>query len=105
VLDRSVDGRLLTTIYLDTRRSLTLANQGGARVKVKEVEFVSCRVEPLEGDAGFVAACAWNVSGSVGHWGHTHQRINQYHAELVIQPVDGQWKIRDMTLMDEKRLY
>ena len=40
VLDQSVSGDLLTDIYLETRRGLELASQGGARAKVKEIEML-----------------------------------------------------------------
>ena len=90
---------LLTTIYLDTRRSLTLANQGGARVKVNEVTLVDCQSKTNEKDVGFVATCVWKVTGSIGHWGHIHQRMNQYHAEFVIRPVDGPMPTRYTRLL------
>jgi hypothetical protein len=105
VLDRSISGDLLTTVYLETRQSLTLANQGGARVKVNEVELVDCRSTPTKDGAGFVAACEWDVTGSVGHWGHLHQRKNRYRAEFVVRPIDGQWKLQDMQLLAEERLF
>ncbi len=34
------------------------------------------------------------VAGSVGHWGHVHQRINQYVARFTVEPLDDVWKIR-----------
>jgi hypothetical protein len=104
VLERSATGDLLVQIYLETRRGLELASQGGARAKVKEVELVSVRSEDLEDGAGFRAHCTWNVRGSVGHWGHIHQRTNQYEAELTVAPVDGHWKITDLELLQEERL-
>jgi hypothetical protein len=104
VLERSATGDLLARIYLETRKSLELASQGGARAKVKQIELVSVRAEALNGEAGFLARCTWNVKGSVGHWGHIHQRTNQYEAELTVQPVDGHWKITDLELLHEERL-
>jgi hypothetical protein len=104
VLDRSVSGELLTKIYLDTQRSLTLASQGGARVKVTDLELIDCQAQPAEDQVGFLADCTWTVTGSVGHWGHIHQRINQYRAEFVVRPLDGQWKMTDMQLLSEERL-
>ena len=104
VLDRSVSGDLLTRIYLETQQSLTLASQGGARVKVKAVEMLDCQTEQAAGNGSFKANCNWNVTGSVGHWGHIHQRKNQYHADFVIQAVDGQWKIINMQVLSEERL-
>ena len=103
-LERSAAGELLTNIYLETRRSLEIENQGGARAKVKEVEMLESRHEPLPGELGFVAHCTWNVSGSVGHWGHIHQRTNQYEAELTVKAMDGVWKITQLELLQEERL-
>ena len=40
----------------------------------------------------------------MGHWGHIHQRRNQYDAELTIEPLDGTWKITGLELLDEVRL-
>jgi hypothetical protein len=103
VLEKSVEGDLLARIYLETQRGLELANQGGARAKVKEVELVALEAEPA-GDGVFVANATWNVGGSVGHWGHVHQRRNQYRAELRVAPVAGTWKLADMEILEEERL-
>ena len=104
VLDQSVSGDLLTEIYLETRRGLELASQGGARAKVKEIEMLEVEPEEIRGEQGFVARVLWNVAGAVGHWGHIHTRTNQYEAELTIQPVDGAWKVTDLEILQEERL-
>jgi hypothetical protein len=103
-LARSASGDLLTDIYLETRRSLELANQGGARAKVKSVDVVDATNEPLGGERGFRTRATWNVAGSVGHWGHVHQRVNQYEAELTVQVIDGAWRITDLEVLQEERL-
>ena len=103
VLDQSVDGDLLVDIYLETRRGLELANQGGARAKVKNIEIIDLATRS-GGDGGLIADVTWIVSGSVGHWGHIHQRQNQYEAELRIDPVEGKWKLTDLELISEQRL-
>jgi hypothetical protein len=102
-LDRSVTGDLLARIYLETRRGLELANQGGARAKVKSIELLETAARAGEGGA-FVARSTWNVHGSVGHWGHVHQRSNRYKAELEIAPVGGVWKLTGLEILDEERL-
>ncbi len=104
VLAQSVSGDLLTETYLETRRGLELASQGGARAKVKEIELLEVEPRALRGEPGFVANCRWNVSGAVGHWGHVHTRTNQYEAELRVQPVDGVWKVTDLQVLQEERL-
>jgi hypothetical protein len=104
ILERSAAGELLTDIYLETRQSLELENQGGARVKVKEIEVLSADTDPLRDGVGFTTLARWNVSGSVGHWGHIHQRINQYAARFTVQAVDGRWKFTALELLQEERL-
>jgi hypothetical protein len=103
MLEQSVAGDLLTDIYLETRRSLELENQGGARAKVKAVTIVDGDYSAADG-GGFVSQLTWNVLGSVGHWGHIHQRTNQYQARFAIQVIDGEWKIVDLELIQEQRL-
>jgi len=103
-LERSVEGDLLTEIYLETRRSLELKNQGGARVKVKEVTILDNEITPLKNEVGFQTRSKWNVVGSVGHWGHIHQRKNQYEAKLTVKSIGGHWKITDLEILKEERL-
>ena len=104
MLGRRAAGDLLTRVYVETRKSLELQSQGGARVKVKEVDLIDFAAEELGADVAFTATCRWNVTGSVGHWGHIHQRTNQYQAELTIQPVDGAWKVTKLEILQEERI-
>ena len=55
-------------------------------------------------EGAFTAQATWNVSGSVGHWGHVHQRRNQYQAELYVTPIDGVWKLAHLEILQEERL-
>ena len=103
VLARSAAGNLLTDVYLETRRGLELASQGGARVKVKDVEIIETSLKDSHGDT-LVVESRWKVSGSVGHWGHIHQRKNGYHANLEISDVDGVWKLTGLEILQEERL-
>ena len=41
--------------------------------------------------------------GSVGHWGHVHQRTNQYQARLTVEAVGDRWKITALDLLQEER--
>jgi len=93
LLAASVAGDLLRDVYLETRSALELRNQGGARARVQQVEIVHLELERLSGGQGFRARCVWNVTASIGHWGHIHQRRNRYEAVLTVQPVDGAWKL------------
>jgi len=103
VLAKSVTGNLLNDVYLETRNGLELANQGGAQVKVKNIEMLE--VSNIgENDDGLLVEARWNVAGSVGHWGHIHQRTNAYHARLTLQDIDGAWKLTSLNILEEERL-
>ena len=103
VLEESVSGELLTDIYLETQKGLELENQGGARVKVKATEVSNTELVARDGNRLTIAG-SWTVYGSVGHWGHVHQRTNGYHANLEISEVDGAWKLTGLEIVDEQRL-
>jgi hypothetical protein len=103
-LERSVAGDLLTDIYLETQRGLELANQGGARARVKSVEMQDITISAGNTPGSFRANATWNVNGSVGHWGHVHTRSNQYRAELLVSAEDNRWKLIGMNILQERRL-
>lgn len=104
VLARSVSGDLLTDIFLETKRSLVLANQGGASAKVKDIQLESVTVLPGAEQGSFSVEADWTVHGSVGHWGHIHQRSNRYLANLTVAVDAGQWKLQAMDVLQEERL-
>ncbi len=55
-------------------------------------------------DGGTVRLDArWRVLGTVGHAEHLHVRGNVYAAELVVEPVDGAWRMTGFTLNDVDR--
>jgi len=99
----SNDGDLLAEVYLQTKKSMVLENQGGIQVKVKEVEVLDVEEVSSE-NKGMAYQCKWIVRGDVGHWGHIHRRTNQYSAILNVKPVDGVWKLFDIDIIEETRL-
>jgi hypothetical protein len=103
-LARSASGDLLTRVYLETRRSLELQSQGGARVKVKKVDMEKVDSRPLGDGAGFAARATWTVTGTVGHWGHIHRRTNRYDAQFTVRVTDGAWRITGLELLLEQRV-
>jgi hypothetical protein len=103
-LASSLKGDILSNVYLQTRRSMELENQGGARVKVDDVDVLEAVTQGTTEKQGFICRCRWNVSGSVGHWGHIHRRTNQYDAIFTVEPVEEVWKISAIDLREEKRI-
>lgn len=100
-LSQSIDGDLLSEVYLETRKSMEVKNQGGLRVSVKQVDVIE--LEPADGPgAASTFRCRWKVSGWIGHWGHIHGRENEHIAIISVAPREQRWKITAMKLLDEQ---
>ena len=97
-------GNLLEKIYLEIQASLQLENQGGARVRVYNVDLRKCDPTEQTATAGFIADCNWITAGTVTHWGHTHERTNRYDAVLTVDPVGNAWKLSGLKLVNEERI-
>jgi len=99
----SVTGEELTTIYLEHRRNLLLAAQGGARARADAVEITKVADVAESGD-GFRAGVTWQVSGFVVHFGHRHFRRNVYRADVDVVPDGEAWKLRGIEVREKKRV-
>lgn len=103
----SVDGPLLRELYLKIQDSLRVREQGGAVARIDQVSLESGQLVPLDVPRGeplrFDYLCRWNLIGSIEHWGHIHQRTNQYEARFRVQLCDGNWKITELETLDEKQ--
>jgi hypothetical protein len=101
----SVQGDLLTDIYLQNRKSFAVQKAGGAQARVNEVEVLSATARPAADPSGaFVLDATWTAQGSVGHWGHVHTRKNYYDAAVSVAVVEGAWKITALDLLEERRV-
>ncbi len=103
-LDLSVTGDKLNQIYLENRKALEFENRGGARANIDKVIIENIGDVKRTGEKTFTARTEWLVNGSVGHFGHTHYRRNFYDALISFTIVNGVWKIKDIQLVEEKRL-
>ena len=97
------DEALLQKIYLQTRKSMVIENQGGIEAKVNEILVTGVEEASTQTD-GQAYRCQWIVKGEVGHWGHKHQRINNYDAIINLSPIDGAWKMTELDIIKEERL-
>jgi hypothetical protein len=101
----TVSGDLLTDIYLQNRRSMAVQQAGGAQAKIKEVVVEAAHAERTDGEGlTYALHGTWTALGTVGHWGHVHQRKNRYEAVVTVAARDDAWKIVDLELRDEKRV-
>lgn len=104
VLARSVDGELLRKLYLETIQALTLDGREGTRVTIAEFSATVDKVEPNPKGGGFIADCNWMARGIVGHWGHSHPRVNIYNARITVTPAKGEWKLTGLEVQEVRRL-
>lgn len=108
VLSNAVDGPLLENLFLQIREGLAMRDQGGAVARVRSVEHTNDALEPRQSAQpqwpGFRIRSQWVVAGTVEHWGHVHERRNQFDAVFSIEPRDGCWKITGMEIEDQKQL-
>ena len=102
-----VDAPLLPRLYLDIHQSMIMQAQGGAVARIRKTDLVSTELLPAPDDAEapwFVVRARWRVEGRVGHWGHTHHRVNEYLADVTVRAVDGRWKIARIDTLDQTRV-
>lgn len=104
VLARSVEGDLLRRLYLETIQALTLEGREGTRVSITEFQVTVDKVLPNPAGEGFLADCNWMARGNVGHWGHTHSRLNIYNARLTLVPSHEEWKLTGLEVQEVRRL-
>ena len=102
-LAKSITGELLSDVYLETRKSMEVKNQGGLRISVKEVNVTELQLAE-EAGAEPRFRCRWRVAGWIGHWGHVHARANEHLAIITVAPRDGKWKITGIEMLDEQSL-
>ena len=101
----SVEGDLITEIYLQNRKSFAVQKAGGAQAKVKDVDIKHAQAERQAGDTPTYAIRGqWTATGTVGHWGHVHTRRNQYDAIVTVKADQGDWKISGLELLEEQRI-
>jgi hypothetical protein len=103
-LAQSVQGDLLTELYLKIKLGLTIQEQGGAVARVREVKVVKCEPLPNPVKDGFAVRVTWQVEGTVEHWGHVHTRVNEYTADLGIAKSGGAWKIVSMNVTRQNQV-
>ncbi|MBY0586769.1 hypothetical protein K2X85_06310 [bacterium] len=104
-LHRSLAGSILQKTYLAIKQGLVVMEQGGAQARVTKVSLIDGRESPAPGKdpRGFEYHATWQVEGTVEHWGHIHQRVNEYQANFSVEPVGDAWKITAMNVESDRR--
>lgn len=109
----SVDGPLLEELFLTIRRSLIMQEEGGAMSRVRALRELEISIESIglvspgagaEPLPGFVVRCRYQVDGRVTHWGHSHDRTNEYLARYTVIARPGGWRILDARVLEQARV-
>ena len=105
-LAKSVEGELLTDLYLKIRKGLEMQEQGGTVSRIDRVNIIEGKMgngsRNYTGNHGFNYNCSWTVKGTVEHWGHIHSRTNRYKAMFTVLAINKSWKITGMQVLDQE---
>jgi hypothetical protein len=110
-LARSVDGPLLEDLFLSIHQSLVMQEEGGAVSRVRGLRERSLEIESVghlsDGDSarpGFVVRYRYQVDGRVVHWGHAHDRTNEYLARYTVVAKPEGWRIAAAQVLEQARV-
>ncbi|MEM1072375.1 MAG: hypothetical protein AAGH71_06105 [Planctomycetota bacterium] len=97
-LAQSVSGDLLRELYGQIRTGLVQAENDGAIGRVTDVELGRLEVLGQDQGGGVSSAsarvrAAWEVEGTVYHFGHSHAKRRAFEAIFALAPVDGRWRL------------
>jgi hypothetical protein len=106
-----VAGELLEETYLGVRRALVMEEEGGAMSRVVAVRPVATRIvsqgELEVGgrvESAFTVEATWRVDGRVTHWGHAHDRTNEYDGRFTVAAGPDGWRIHDAEITRQERV-
>ncbi len=93
-------------VYLEMIQSLRMSEQGGAVAHVGDIRIdtvsspvaISNEAPNLDmklSDAAWSTQVTWTVAGTVEHWGHIHERVNQFTADVTIDATSTERQLAD----------
>ena len=93
-------GAALEALYLERIGAMAEAGLEPDQT-IHEMELLGLSSRPEGGRVAMEAR--WRVLGTVGHAEHLHVRGNAYSADLLLEPVDGAWRLTGFALRDVDR--
>jgi len=88
---------------LDKAFDIKVSSGGAASILDIEDLLVENVIESTD-DAGFSFIASWQAVAVANHWGHTDRQRLQFRASIDIYEDEDDWKIKDFTLLDLKRI-
>ena len=108
-LERSVSGDLLDDLYRTIYASLVMEEAQGAVSRVTAVRPVEVRIDSIAPDSDapeilMDVSYRWQVDGNVTHWGHVHERTNEYLAQFDVRGSQEGWRIESVRILEQERI-
>lgn len=108
----SVGGELLDSLYVQVFRSLKLPDEGHGLARVQQVRhrlttLESSGVLPGTARPSFTVRAQWEVDGSITHFGHSHERTNEYDARFTVAMAEADadadgWRLVGHELLESR---
>lgn len=89
---------LLEDVYLAAAAALPVDASQPTVVDVSQVALLDFELTAVESTV-LRTRCRWQVSATVFHWGHQHERQATLTAELNLRQADGRWKLSHLELL------
>lgn len=89
---------LLEDIYVAAAAALPVDASQPTVVDVSEVALLDFELTGVESTL-LRTRCRWQVTATVFHWGHQHERQATLTAELNLRQADGRWKLSHLELL------
>ena len=97
-LDHVLENDLLETTFLEVVETLE-EDEDGALVSVNSVSIDEVEAVQATSQSSISAKVSWQVTGTVYHWGHSHDRIHQIRGRVELVHTDEHWKISNLQLL------
>lgn len=94
-------GDALEALYLERMGAMAGGGLDASDQAIHEMRLTELASRSRGGAVDMEAR--WQVIGRVGHAAHEHVRGNAYAARLVLEPVEGAWRITAFELLDVDR--
>lgn len=94
-------GEALEYLYLERVGAMAGGGLEEADQTIHEIKLLTTHL--ARDGATLKVDASWQVIGTVGHAEHLHVRGNTYTADLVVEPIEGAWRISDFNLREVNR--
>ncbi len=100
----AVDGPLLNSLYCDLYTELINDEADGALSTITNISIFDIATDEQATALQYTLTANWSITGSVIHWGHSHEREKYYTGTFTVQRFHDRWKIIEAHLQKHTRV-